>query len=592
VNATSRRRFLAQLGTASTATILTREAWPQVSSANDSVRARVASDPLRPQFHLLPPANWMNDPNGPIFVNGRYHMFFQYNPGGAFWGSMHWAHASSLDMIHWHHEPIALAPTPGGYDRYGVFSGSAVLDGGKPTVIYTGVEPPSYRGEATLRDGLHAWREVQCLAVSDSSLRVWRKAPKPVIPNPPPGLAVTGFRDPCVWREGGDWMLALGSGVRGKGGSILLYRSLDLRRWTYLHPLAEGRAVGQAANPVDSGEMWECPDFFPLGDRYVLLISTMGKVFWKTGRYRDQRFHPEREGTVDFGAYYAAKSMLDRHGRRVLWGWIPERRPEKSYRAAGWAGVMSLPRILSLAPDGSLRMEPAPAVEVLRRGHVHTGGMSASKDQDSLTAMRIHNLAAELQVELIPERSGSFLLQLLLDRGEPFAEVGYKRENLGRELRLNRTHASLPRRAGDPIMLRLFLDGSVLELFANAVTTITERVYTVPQGPLRIVLQGQVGVNSVDLWQMQPIILGGDAARRSYWKACGGGSGLAYLVEQFVPRPRQEGFGESEIRQMPVENPARAFVFADASDSQTAVDRKSGASSRPRAEPRGRRWIR
>ncbi len=87
-------------------------------------------------------------------------MFFQYNPGGAFWGSMHWAHASSPDMIHWHHEPIALAPTPGGYDRYGVFSGSAVLDGGKPTVIYTGVEPPSYRGEATLRDGLHAWREV------------------------------------------------------------------------------------------------------------------------------------------------------------------------------------------------------------------------------------------------------------------------------------------------------------------------------------------------------------------------------------------------------------------------------------------------
>ena len=187
----------------------------------------------------------------------------------------------------------------------------------------------------------------------------------------------------------------------------------------------------------------------------------------------------------------------------MLWGWIPERRPEKSYRAAGWAGVMSLPRILSLAPDGSLRMEPAPAVEVLRRRHVHTGGMGASKDQGSLTAMRIHNLAAELQVELIPERSGSFLLQLLLDRGEPFAEVRYKRENLGRELRLNRTHASLPTRAGDPIMLRLFLDGSVLELFANAVTTITERVYSVPQGPLRIVLQGEVGVNSVDLWQMQ-----------------------------------------------------------------------------------------
>ena len=102
----------------------------------------------RPQFHYTPTKNWMNDPNGPIFFRGRYHMFHQYNPQAAVWGNMNWAHATSPDMIRWRNGPIALSPTPAGPDRDGVFSGSAVLDRGKPTVIYTAVAPPA--GELTL----------------------------------------------------------------------------------------------------------------------------------------------------------------------------------------------------------------------------------------------------------------------------------------------------------------------------------------------------------------------------------------------------------------------------------------------------------
>ena len=101
-------------------------------------------------------------------------------------------------------------------------------------------------------------------------------------------------------------------------------------------------------NPVDTGDMWECPDFFPLGNKHVLLISTMGKVRWKVGTYANQRFTPEKEGVVDWGAYYAAKTMLDRNGNRILWGWITETRPDADLIAAGWAGAMSLPRVLSL----------------------------------------------------------------------------------------------------------------------------------------------------------------------------------------------------------------------------------------------------
>ena len=125
----------------------------QSPTDTDPLYRKLASDPLRPQYHLLPVHNWMNDPNGPIFFRERYHMFHQYNPQGAIWGNMNWAHATSPDMFHWQHEPIALSPTPGGPDQDGVFSGSAVLDHGTPTIIYTGVAPP-IGNDATLRDGV------------------------------------------------------------------------------------------------------------------------------------------------------------------------------------------------------------------------------------------------------------------------------------------------------------------------------------------------------------------------------------------------------------------------------------------------------
>src|SRR5260370_29774854 len=198
------------------------------------------------------------------------------------------------------------------------------------TVIYTAVAPPANDSEATLRDGVHTWRETQCLAVAqDDDLRTWKKLPEPVIAAPPPGLAVTRFRDPYIWREAKNWMLTLGSGVHDKGGMVLLYTSPDLRRWTYLHPLVEGSASNiKTVNPVETGDMWECPDFFPLGDKHVLLISTMGKVHWKVGTYAKQRFTPEKEGMGDWGSYYAAKTMLDANGNRILWGWITETRSD------------------------------------------------------------------------------------------------------------------------------------------------------------------------------------------------------------------------------------------------------------------------
>ncbi len=467
-------------------------------SSSDPDRAvlcpKLASDPLRPQYHLIPSHNWMNDPNGPIYFNGRYHMFHQYNPRGATWGNMHWAHATSSDMLHWQNEAIAIAPTPGGPDSDGVFSGSAVLDNGKPTVIYTAVAPPSSVGDATLRDGVHTWRETQCLAVAqDNDLRIWKKLPEPVIATPPAGLEVTGFRDPALWREGDNWMLILGSGARGKGGMILLYTSRDLRHWTYLHPLIEGSASQRTSvNPVDTGEMWECPDFFALGNKHVLLISTMGKVRWKVGTYAHQRFNTEKEGVVDWGSYYAAKTMLDAEGRRILWGWIPEARPDADLIAAGWAGAMSLPRVLSLSPQNELQTEAAADVAALR-----------ADQSGNIDAVRIKDLAAEIDVHLHP-KTDEFKLRLYSGAGD-FVTISYSNQSGSRELRVNTVAAPLPGAPGSPVRLHMFLDGSVFEVFANETVALTARVYQIPSGPLRLKLEGEATIASLHAWQMKPI---------------------------------------------------------------------------------------
>jgi beta-fructofuranosidase len=501
----TRRRFLAGAGITAAA-LASRNAF-----ADRNARSRLADDPLRPQFHLLPAANWMNDPDGPIYFDGRYHMFYQYNPDGAYWGNMHWAHATSPDMMHWHHEPIALAPTPNGYDRDGVFSGCTVIHDDKgrltPTIIYTGVLPPESPSEITLNDGQHKWREIQAIATSRDGLRTWQKDPDPVLAHPPEGARVTGFRDPCVWREGGEWMMAIGSGFVGKGGAILLYRSSDLRKWTYMHPLFEGRpALQSAVNPVDNGDMWECPDFFPLGGKHVLLMSTKGLVLWYVGNYKDHRFTAEKDGVVDYGAYYAARTQLSRDAERILWGWIPERRPESEYRAAGWSGSMALPRLLWIDDDGTLAMTPAPALKTLRGQPVRWSvGMPPAMRTKALDGMRVKNLAGEIRVELEPDTAVPFNFKLHTERGEIFARITYRPGESEHQLQLNETYASFIVPAGQSIRLRLLVDGSVLELFGNDSTAITDRVYKTPASPLRVTASDFTNLRSLDVWPITPI---------------------------------------------------------------------------------------
>jgi beta-fructofuranosidase len=479
---------------------------PSFELAGDELTQKLAADPLRPQFHLLPAKNWMNDPNGPIYWKGRYHMFFQYNPGAAVWGDMHWAHAVSPDMIHWRHMPVALAPTPGWDDSEGCFTGSAVDDNGSATFLYTGVRtvPPE---RATLRDGHSNFREVQCLATSaDPDLRTWTKWKTPVV-EPPNDPLLTGFRDPFLWREREWWYLGVGSGIAKQGGRVLLYRSRNLRNWEYLHPLASGKWNGREnTNPVDSGEMWECPDFFPLGAKHVLLYSTAGRVAWEVGELdrKEMVFHSERSGLLDHGAYYAQKTQVDAKGNRILWGWIPERRPDSELIAAGWAGCMALPRSVSLSAQNDLQMKIAPVAQVLRGKKLCAVN---AKDSDeartkSIAALEITGIAAEL----LWRANAPFSLALA-DAEGPWWSLTVAKSAAATTLQVNGKSIEIPETISADFHFHLLLDGSVAEMFCNDLHVMTSRIYRKPSGSLSLKISASdlPALEQLEAWQLRPI---------------------------------------------------------------------------------------
>jgi beta-fructofuranosidase len=468
-------------------------------AADDSdaeLQAKLANDPMRPQFHLLPAKNWMNDPNGPIYFNGHYHMFFQYNPLAAVWGDMSWNHAVSKDMLHWTHLPVALTPTPGSVDSFGVFSGSAIAVGQRVYAVYTATQK-SDDAHATIRDGANNVQESQCLAWSDDPLlRTWTKDPNPIVPAPPAGMQITGFRDPSVWKQGDWYYMTVGSGVAKVGGCVLLYRSKDLRQWEYLHKLTEGQWNGKTtSNPCDDGEMWECPEFFALDGGHVLIYSTLGKVFWQSGALDEatMKFVPKKTGELDLGAFYAPKTQLDAEGRRILWGWIPEKRSEAAMLAAGWSGMMSLPRVLSLDKDGTLRIRVLPQAETLR------GGKLPHEETQAGVLKTLRKASGEV---LCSGASGEPLSFKMHDGTSELAHVLYSPETHS----FNIDGHEFALQSGDTPSVHAYVDGSVIEMILSERVGFTKRFYyTTPTAPdVQVQATGGQKV-TMEAWRIMPV---------------------------------------------------------------------------------------
>jgi len=479
------------------------------------LRAQLQKDPYRPKYHFMPPWAWMNDINGPIFWKGRYHLFYQHNPEGAYWKWIQWGHASSKDLVHWTHHPIALTPTPGGPDRDGCFSGVAVVNNGVPTLVYHGVP------------------EGTCIATStDDDLIKWTKHPaNPVIAVPKPAeKAEYRVFDPCVWKRGDTWYALCGWGRNyarpnePEGDTAYLFRSRDLIHWEYLHPFYESNRRWTEAD-----EDCAVPDFFPLGHKHVLLFASHKRgAQYYLGRYENDRFTPERHARINWpgGHLIAPITMRDPNGRRLLFAWVNEGRGQKTQRAAGWAGVMTLPRVLSLADDGTLRINPAPEIEALRLNHRRREDIRLDTDAD-LALDEIRGDGLELTVEMLRGDARECGVKVRCSPGGAEQTV-ISYDPAAKALKVDATKASLvpvkeppafPRvdkscrlqaapfelSDGEPLKLRIFLDRSVLEVFANERQCVTQRIYPSRPDSLQVRLfsrGGKAEARRVEAWDM------------------------------------------------------------------------------------------
>ncbi|GCE06899.1 glycoside hydrolase family 32 protein [Dictyobacter aurantiacus] len=450
------------------------------------------TDHHRTAYHFQAPSNWMNDPNGLVQWKGNYHLFYQYHPHGPLFGKIHWGHAMSADLLHWTHLPIALSPTEGGPDEDGCWSGCIVNNQGVATIVYSG--------------NAHG-RQLPCVATSqDDDLRTWHKyAGNPVVADWPAELDIVEFRDHCVWQEGEMWYQVIGSGFKGVGGAALLYRSPDLLRWEYLQPLCVG-------NKDESGTMWECPDFFPLGDKHLLTVSSIpdGLVYYFIGSYQNFTFTPESQGLLDGGRhFYAPQSMRDDQGRRLMFGWLREGRDDTDLLQAGWAGAMSLPRILSLQPGGTLGIEPASEIEQLRLRR-HTVEPQTITGQQTVVEQLFSN-ALEINLDIDSQTASSCGL-ILRDSAYPEESIAISLQEMGLNIEANNGHTAQEAEQYSLVIgrhtLRIFLDGSVLEVFIDGRACLTERFYHSAPQQLNLSLfasGGEATLHQMDVWEMDTI---------------------------------------------------------------------------------------
>ena len=306
---------------------------------------------MKPQWHYRPEANWINDPNGLVHDGGWYHMFYQYNPNGDRWGDIHWGHARSRDLLHWETLPIALIPDAAKGELH-CFSGGCCKDeAGKPHFFYT-----SIGAEEDGRDCVHGAQQWHA-EPSDEALTTLVQTDEGTLTDAIHGeMHVRDWRDPCVLRYGGQYLMVLGGCVEEKG-CVLLYSSPDMQNWTYRHILAQSDKA--------DGIPWECPNLIPVDDKMVLLYSPCAEVHAKVGTLDGElRFCEEWEEIVDpsaWNGFYAPQAFTDEQGRAILIGWMPEC---DNVEHKGWAGVMSLPRLLHITEDG-LCAEPVPGAEEL-----------------------------------------------------------------------------------------------------------------------------------------------------------------------------------------------------------------------------------
>ncbi len=452
----------------------------------------------RPAYHMSSPTGWINDPNGFSIFHGQYHLFFQYHPFSKKWGPMHWGHCTSRDLIQWEYLPCALAPDES-YDEGGCYSGSAIEADGEHVLIYTGVM------DRYLDDGFHYYRQVQCMAKGDG-LNYKKTRQNPVITgeSTPRGSSLEDFRDPKIWKEEDGYYLVVGSRARDGSGQILMYYSEDLEQWNYV------TVLDQSSNKY--GRMWECPDFFPLGSKQILMVSPQdmrayglefhngNNSIFICGQYdkKSHTFQREKITSVDYGLdFYASQTLLAQDGRRILIGWMQSWDANITPASFQWSGMMTLPRELTLE-HGRIYQRPVRELEQYRTDQVRYEDLTIL---GPTTLDHIKGRVLELLLEITTFEFDHFRVRFAKnDEYETFVQYSRKKECLT----IDRTHSGIDRdvvcrrkmelapmqgqNGAEVVKLRILLDKYSVEVFANDGEKVMSSLFYTPQEADNIVL--------------------------------------------------------------------------------------------------------
>jgi beta-fructofuranosidase len=462
------------------------EALARATEAVQAAIPRAQADPARPIFHVMTPAQWMNDPNGPIFYKGYYHMFYQLHPFSDQDGQKFWGHVRSRDLVKWHHLPIAIAPS-GDKGEEAIWSGSCTINGlGQPMIFYTSIA----KGKSAY-DHAEQWA-----ATSDDDLIHWQKSPaNPVLSEALHGdKKIYDWRDPFVFHEGKRTFLVAGGHLEQKGkASVNIYEAQNpaLTNWIYRGVLFE----------VPDAPTAECPNFFKLGNQWVLFMSPYGKVQYFIGDFDSNtcRFTPRSHGVLDYGpSFYAPNTMLLADGKRIVWGWV-----NGFPGGHGWNGCLSVPRELSISKEGKLKQTPAPQLKKLRGKEVAWRDVSCGTGGKTLPLPETN--ALEIVAELRLQGAKDVELKLQGSGNDPNPLVMHFD---GAQLTVMDVKVpwQMPETARD-LKLHLFVDHSVLEVLVNDVVSVTKAISTLATKPTLSVRSdgGETRFKSIQAWPVRSI---------------------------------------------------------------------------------------
>ncbi|MFC0472049.1 glycoside hydrolase family 32 protein [Halalkalibacter kiskunsagensis] len=482
----------------------------QIEKANNEIaklKERVMNHEWNLHYHVMPQANWMNDPNGFSFFKGEYHLFYQHHPYDPKWGPMHWGHVKSKDLINWEHLPIALAPSED-YDKDGCFSGSAIEKDGKLYLMYTG----NVWIEGKLDEDL---KQVQALAVSEDGIHFEKIKENPVIAEPPEGdINTFHFRDPKVWKHENTYYVVLGSKTKNNTGQALLYRSRDLINWEFVSVMAKGDG--------NFGFMWECPDLFELSGSEVLVLSpqgvkpegndyhnlhqagyVIGQLDYQTGQLQYGPYY-----TLDHGFdFYAPQTMLDDKGRRILIAWMDMWESDMPTQEFGYSGAMTIPRLVTMKED-RLYTLPVPEIEALRLKEVYYDNVmvDGGKSLDD-----VQGDCLELKVKMEVQNATMFGLKLRVDEltdqetvlhfDKQEGIVSLNRDKSGKGPGgVRKTEVTIE----DIVSLHIFIDKSSVEVFINeGEKVLTARIFPTKEAKgISFFADHQMKIESLHKWNL------------------------------------------------------------------------------------------